>query len=471
MEKIIYQGQHFYTASGKEILFNGINVLCRKQQLGYIYPELSRAIPWFQKCGFNFIRLGIFWDGVEPEPGQYNETYLNRIHGIVDTAEKYGIYVMLDMHQDLFSVKFIDGAPEWATLDDGAVHPQDCNVWYLAYFQSDAVINAADHFWADSPAPDGTGLIDHYQKMWEMLALYFRDCANIIALEPMNEPFMGSLARNAFGQAMAQVMEKYPDFNIADPLHVKAEQQAMFLSIMESRFQEFDHNVLMPFYRRIANAIHKNWAIPVATGGNIFCSTDIATGLEPIYPDRILQIYAPHGYDSVVDTDQYDAYNTQNVDRLFAGKRNTQNQLNLPVIIGEWGAFPSQSFTNRLILHMNGIIEKYLWGSAYCEYHPGMENDPNFSALKRAFPAKTPGQLISYHYEPKTQQLTVEFEKASSENDELLCYCPFKIGSVSSDSPVTFSSKAIDENAYFCLIQTSRPGRHQITICGKAGQL
>ena len=38
--------------------------------------------------------------------------------------------------------------------------------------------------------------------------------------------------------------------------------------------------------------------------------------------------------------------------------------------------------TGDLIRHMNGIVEKYLWGSAYCEYRPGMEKDGHFPAFR-----------------------------------------------------------------------------------------
>lgn len=58
-------------------------------------------MPYFQRSGFNLIRLGIFWDGAEPEPGKIDYGYLEKLREIVGLAEKHGIYVILDMHQDL----------------------------------------------------------------------------------------------------------------------------------------------------------------------------------------------------------------------------------------------------------------------------------------------------------------------------------------------------------------------------------
>jgi endoglycosylceramidase len=119
------------------------------------------------------------------------------------------------MHQDLFSAKFIDGAPEWATLDEGLEHPQNCTIWYEAYLTSPAVIKAADNFWANKPASDGVGLLDHYEAMWTHLAGRFGGLVNILGFEPMNEPFMGSLAPQTFGEAIAKVLQLNPAFTIA----------------------------------------------------------------------------------------------------------------------------------------------------------------------------------------------------------------------------------------------------------------
>ena len=102
METIGYRGQSFFTDSGGQILFNGLNVLCRDPQMGYCYPGFADALPWFRESGFNLIRLGIFWDGVEPEPGKYDRVYLEKVKAIVKEAEKNGIYVMLDMQQGTY---------------------------------------------------------------------------------------------------------------------------------------------------------------------------------------------------------------------------------------------------------------------------------------------------------------------------------------------------------------------------------
>ncbi|WP_293060063.1 cellulase family glycosylhydrolase, partial [Mycobacterium sp.] len=56
--------------------------------------------------GFNVVRLGVQWAGVEPEPGVIDYAYLASIAQTVQTLEDHGIYVVLDMHQDNYSSVF-----------------------------------------------------------------------------------------------------------------------------------------------------------------------------------------------------------------------------------------------------------------------------------------------------------------------------------------------------------------------------
>lgn len=58
--------------------------------------------------------------------------------------------LILDMHQDLYSRKFDNGAPLWATLDDGAEHVTG-TIWSDAYLMSPAVQRAFDNFWQNRP--------------------------------------------------------------------------------------------------------------------------------------------------------------------------------------------------------------------------------------------------------------------------------------------------------------------------------
>ena len=461
MEKIILKGTKFLNESGKEIILHGVNVLCREAELGHFYPDFENAFPFFKRMGFNLLRFGIFWHGVEPQPGVYDTLYLDKVKNIVRLAEQNGIYIILDMHQDLFAQKFIDGAPDWACLDEGLHHPDNCTLWYNAYLESDAIIRAADNFWANTPAEDGIGLLDHYAAMWEKISETFADCPNIIGLEPMNEPFMGSIAREAFGSATQKMLEKNPSFNLANPENITSEEQAEFMGIVSERFLEFDRTTLMDFYRRMQKAVRKHSDKPVVTGGNIYCSTNIPTGLERLGEDGE-QIYAPHGYDSVVDSDRYESFSKRNVEVLYEEKRRGQDRLGLPTIAAEWGAFPSKEFTNDLIRHMNGIIEKNLWGSAYCEYRPGMESDPNFTSLCRSYPAETAGKLEAYHYDEASHHFDMTFNANAA--GETKIFCSFIPKKIECNLPHTFQIENVSDETCFCIIKLDVLGEATVVI-------
>ena len=73
--------------------------------------------------GFNMIRLGVMWPGLEPTKGEYSSDYLDRIEEIINICQKHDIYVLLDFHQDLLSRKFCgEGIPDWAVFNHNFTH-------------------------------------------------------------------------------------------------------------------------------------------------------------------------------------------------------------------------------------------------------------------------------------------------------------------------------------------------------------
>ena len=78
----------------------------------YSFSEDDAAL--MASMGYNTIRLGVLWAGLEPIEGEYNMTYLEQVVECVNTAEKYGLYPVLDMHQDVFNRRFCgNGVPDW----------------------------------------------------------------------------------------------------------------------------------------------------------------------------------------------------------------------------------------------------------------------------------------------------------------------------------------------------------------------
>ena len=161
--------------------------------------------------GFNVVRLAVSWSQLEPTPGRYNPTYIDRIAQVVDWAKEQGVYVLVDMHQDEWS-RFIqpgsepcpagtepaggfDGAPKWAVVTSPK---PSCGRLGQAN-DAPAVEASFDAFWHDATLPGvpqgaapGPGLADHYIGAMAAIARRFKDESTVVGYELMNEPQGGS---------------------------------------------------------------------------------------------------------------------------------------------------------------------------------------------------------------------------------------------------------------------------------------
>ncbi len=82
-----------------------------------------------KKAGMIFLRLIVTWEAIEHEgPGIYDEAYLAYLRKILLIADKEGISVFIDPHQDVWS-RWTggDGAPAW-TLEKLGMNPDNCDI-------------------------------------------------------------------------------------------------------------------------------------------------------------------------------------------------------------------------------------------------------------------------------------------------------------------------------------------------------
>ena len=216
MEKIMVQGRCFIDDFGRERIFNGVNLVHkndddpdtgRKPVRSYIPTWAPYEIETLARRGINIVRLGLIWAAVEPQPGVYDDNYLRKIREYADLCARNGIYIYLDMHQDLYSDLYGDGAPGWATLAEGAEFEEKIFVWAEGYFTGEAVHKAYDNFWANAKAPDGIGLMDHFTAMWQHVAAFFADCPNLFGFDLLNEPFPGSPGGTVFWTIINKMCE------------------------------------------------------------------------------------------------------------------------------------------------------------------------------------------------------------------------------------------------------------------------
>ncbi len=439
-ETIRIKDAMFVDEFGRQVLLNGVNLVNKNPKAGYIGSEGIQEFKNFKKWGFNTIRLGVIWDGLEPEPGVFNEVYLKKIDQQIQWAHENGLYVFLDMHQDLFSVKYSDGAPQWATLDEGKKHIQGA-VWSDAYLISPAVQTSWDNFWANKPVATETGVQDHYAKAWQHLAKRYADNPTVIGFDIMNEPFAGSEAQmympvlfTAFAQLIStetgvkmtteEVSAMWTDTQGRYEALQKVNDKKKFAQLMDAVYElnsAFESGPLQAFYQKVANAIREvNSNKILFFNHSYFCNSGVSTALKPItlsngQTDNMVA-YAAHGYDLLVDTDNLSDSSDERLKLIFERIYESGQRMNVPVLIGEWGALGEDSPGRTELAHKNlRLFEKHLFSNTYWAYSKGTENYSYFkNGIVRPYPSETAGKLIEYNYSPVTGEFKCKwYEKAN----------------------------------------------------------
>jgi endoglycosylceramidase len=402
---VTVSGTRFLDGTGKPLLLHGINIINKNPAEGYTARIEQSDFAAIHSWGMNCVRLGILWDGLEPQPGRIDEAYLDRIARIVGWAKAEGLYVLLDMHQDLFSVKFSDGAPAWATLDDGRPYTPT-PVWSDAYYTSEAVQRALDHFWANRPGPDGLGLQDHYARVWRRVAERFKDEPAVLGYDLMNEPFPGADAPRTQQAVLTRLAELIHARRGTSPEQLFAmmgtpagRKQVMewmgdmevFRDVLAAGapiMQEFERGRLMPLYARIRQTIRE-----VDSRHIIFmepamsANLGIPSAITPLVDENgrrdPQQAYAPHGYDIVTDTEMLGLTSNPRIELIFRRHAETAKRLDMPMLVGEWGAYyenPAAAPAARFVVRQFDAVG---CGDIYWAYRRTFGQTPLLPALAR----------------------------------------------------------------------------------------
>ncbi|HUT53475.1 MAG TPA: cellulase family glycosylhydrolase [bacterium] len=199
--------------NGSKVILRGVAV----NQLGDYFqanPDAPPVVPLtrndFERMaalGLDSVRLVVSWSALEPRPGFHDPAYLEQIRRAVEWSREFGIYVILDMHQDAWG-KYIasapdvkcrwplvpnigwDGAPEWATITDGK---EPCKLVQREF--SGAAFQAWQSFYEDRD-----GIQQRLVDTWARLAAAFKDDPAVAGYDLLNEPNWGRNAARAVRQ-------------------------------------------------------------------------------------------------------------------------------------------------------------------------------------------------------------------------------------------------------------------------------
>ncbi|MDL9981216.1 cellulase family glycosylhydrolase [Microbacterium sp. ASV49] len=323
--------------------------------------------------GQNFLRLVVMWQYIEPKQGQYDQAYLAYINSVLTAADKAGVHVMIDMHQDVYGPAFgSNGIPAWATRTDGLPFQADPDNWFNGYFQP-AVMRAFTHLYNDAD------LQKAQEDLWVTVAKSVQNHQSLLGYDLFNEPF-----------GEFQDGEDYPTAS--------------------ARIEQTD---LTPMYNRVIKAIRTvdrtSWMFVEPT---VLVGYGVPTQLGKIDDSRVG--YAPHFYDtSVEDGADWDPSNgfVENYEAaisLYA----TENKM--PLIVGEWGPPNSRTPGNSaLVAAQVASMERFATGwsmwywcksdhGGYCAMDAAGNPAPGDEPAFGPYAAATAGIPGSEHYDATT---------------------------------------------------------------------
>jgi hypothetical protein len=305
-------------SAGRQVLLRGVNV---NQLVDYGQPDPAKPTVWpledsdyalMARYGFDVQRLALSWSALEPKRGVFDEAYLARIRTAVDQAAAHGIHTVLDMHQDTFS-KYVsaaagthcrpgaapefgnDGAPDWATLTDGA---RACG--FLGRDLSPNVQQAFTNLYDDT---DGIGT--ELAHAWGRLAADFADDPAVAGYDLLNEPGPGGAPGLTSSLLLGRLYQ----------------QAITSIRAAESRDSGGFHHLV--FFE------------PSILWSGLGFDTTPPVG----FADDPLLVFSPHLYSESISMDQGLGVTLTSIEQGYTTAERTARAYGAPLWSGEWGWF------------------------------------------------------------------------------------------------------------------------------------
>ena len=198
LDKIAIHDHDFVDKQGRRRLFHGINAVLKYPPW---YPEWllnDTKLQYLNDWGFNVVRLGVMWSGVQPVCNFTNQTYLNKLQEIVSKLQSHGIYVILDMHQDVISSYYgtYDGMPRW--LVDKLPASPHAFPWPLPRLTqwADGYLTQAAGRTFQQLYDNVNGARRYFEEFWRTVANSFNSYDSVLGYEIINEPWCGDIYSN-----------------------------------------------------------------------------------------------------------------------------------------------------------------------------------------------------------------------------------------------------------------------------------
>lgn len=436
MDKIRVDGMRFVDEHGRERILSGMNVCDKrsfeKDKPGYGYDPDKFPFEEFRARGYDIIRLGFTWGAMEPTPGRYNQKLIDDICKFLDKCEEYGIYAYLDCHQDVYSPYcYGDGAPRWATLTDKYTPRKPLAVWAEPYFYGNACFRAFDNFWANTKY-NRKGLQDYFADMWKNLVTATKDKPALFGYDFFNEPHPGteggkifrtlisSLVKTSLVDNRVNLFELAKQGLFSDEKPKALDQYAgpvlrKITTACDKLVEKFDKEKYTPFLNKMATAVREVTDDGVMfMENNYFSNMGIPCCNDPVHVNdtrETQQVFAPHAYDLMVDTPAYKYASNSRVGMIFDEHRRTQERLQVPCLVGEWGSCAEGDGWYPHIRFLQDKFDSYKWSNTYWCYFDDILEQDFMKVITRPRPKAVTGEIISYKYNHGEGKFTLKFNQ------------------------------------------------------------
>lgn len=345
---------------GRAVILRGANVSGQHKHPPYFdFHGAADFARMRSGWGLNAVRFLVEWAAVEPQRDAYDDAYLDEVARRVKLATDAGLLVFVDLHQDVYGEGFGDnGAPRWTCDAANYAAYAPTTPWFLNYL-SPQVTACFDAFWRSKD------LQAKYLAAWTRVATRLKDDPGFLGVDPMNEPYWGSLAPDAFEQVRLA------------PLHVSVANAV--------RAQKAD---LLLF------------AEPAASR-----NLGLASKLPPLSVGGV--VYAPHSYDG--DAERGLGFDPSRrallIDNVVKLKAEAE-VLGAALVLGEYGGVAANPGISEYMDATYAATGQVAGGAMYWHYGKddgyglltpdGGAKPALLAAVARPYPERTAGEPLGY---------------------------------------------------------------------------
>ncbi len=361
-----------HDGDGRALIMRGVNLSGAQKAAPYLDDKTAGDYARVRAdWGFDALRFIMTWSAVEPQPGQYDDAYLDRVAERLGWAHDANLFVILEMHEDIYGEGFgFDGAPAWTcdAANYAAFVPK--SPWFLNSTDPN-VIACVDQFFTSAE------LEAKFTAMWAHVAQRLATAPAVIGVDVLNEPNWGS----------------YPIFT-------------------------FERDRLAPLYDQVVPAIRAaapDWVAflePAASrNGGIATSLPLAP-----FPDVM---YAPHSYDTTAESGGgFDPSHRQMILDNVADLAGEAQRLDAGLWIGEYGGvaanpgivdYMTAQYDAAGAVAASTMYWSYDKSDGYSLLDPAGDEKPDLvNTLVRPYPERVAGTPVRYAFEATSATFTLE---------------------------------------------------------------